>query len=388
MKIVILTLFAALLVSLAGTWAVQAQQFHTGDMVSVANKEKVDGSLYVTGRSLTIDAEVHGDVFCAGQTIVVTGTVHGDVICAGQTVIVKGKVDGNVRLAGQVVTLDAQVAKSATVAAQTFVLEQAGKVGEDMTIGSSDATLKGSVGRDVVAGAENLLLAGIVGRNVSTESTNTKLNGDARVGGNLTYTSYKTLDQAGGATITGAVTRNDPPTDRSAENKSFGQMLGDWLYWLVAYLLIVLALVLLFPRMFQTVTDRAFPMPWWALLAGLGALFVMPLILLLLALTFVGLPLMFVTLILWIGVVLLSGPVFGYYVGRLVLRKQTQPVLTMLVGASIVTVASFIPYLNILVGILTLWLGSGMLIMEIIRRISSNRLKTSSSKPKKATKTS
>lgn len=383
-KIVILTLFAVLLASLAGTWAVQAQQFHTGDVVSVTDEKKIDGSLYATGRSLTIDAEVHGDVFCAGQTIIVTGTIHGDVICAGQTVVVKGKVDGNVRLAGQAVTLEAEVAKSATVVAQTFVLEQTGKVGEDITIGSNDTTLKGSVGRDVIAGVESLMLAGTVGRNVSSQSNNTKLTSDARVGGNFTYTSHKMFDQAGGAMVSGTVTRNDPPVDESTES-TFGEMLSGWLYWLIAYSLVVLALILLFPRMFQTVTDRAIPTPWWALLAGFGAMLAMPLVLIVLAITFIGLPLMIVALILWIGILLLSGPVFGYYVGRLVFRNQAHPVPTMLGGSAIVVIASFVPYLNILVCIATIWLGSGMLVMEILRRTSSSKLKSSGPKSKKAT---
>lgn len=387
MKIVVLALFAVLLASLAGAWAAQAQQFRTGDAVAVTDGEKVDGSLYATGRTLTIDADVNGDVFCAGQTVTVTGTVHGDVICAAQTLTVKGKVEGDVRLAGQVVTLDADVAKNATVAAQTFVLEQSGKVAGDMTIGATDATLKGSVGRDVVAGAENLILAGVVTRNVSSDSTTTKLGAEARIGGNITYTSYNTLGQTEGAVITGTVTRNDPPADRQQSDATFMQVLGKLFYWLVALLLVVLALVLLFPRMFQTVTNRAFPMPWWALLAGFGAMFVMPIVLVLLGLTFVGLPLMVVVLVLWIGVALLSGPVFSYYVGRLVLPRQQQPLLVMLAGASIVIVASFIPYLSVFVLILTAWLGSGMLVLEIFRRISAGKLQTSEGvKSKKTTK--
>lgn len=385
MKIVVLTLFTVLLASLAGAWAAQAQQFRTGDAVSVSGGEKIDGSLYVAGKTLTVDADVNGDVFCAGQTVTVTGTVHGDVICAAQTLTVKGKVEGDVRLAGQVVTLEANVEKNATVAAQTFVLEESGNVAGDMTIGANDATLKGSVGRDVVAGTENLILAGIVTRNVSSDSTTTKLGAEARIGGNITYTSYNTLGQTEGAVITGTVTRNDPPADKK-QSETFTQVLGKLFYWFVALLLVVLALVLLFPRMFQTVTDRAFPMPWWALLAGFGAMLVMPLVLVLLALTFVGLPLMVVVLVLWIGVALLSGPVFSYYVGRLVLPRQQQPLLVMLTGASIVIIASFIPYLSVLVFILTAWLGSGMLVLEIFRRVSSGKLQTPEAKPKKAAK--
>lgn len=384
-KIVILTLLAVLLTSLTGAWVAQAQQFRSGDAVSVTNGEKVDGSLYVAGKTVTIDADVNGDVYCAGQTVTVIGTVHGDVICAAQTLTVKGKVEGDVRLAGQVVSLDANVAKNATVAAQTFVLEQTGNIGGDVTVASSEATLKGKVGRDVVAGTESLTLAGVVGRNVSSDSTNTKLTGEARIAGNVTYTSFNTLGQTEGAVISGQVTRNDPPADRKQADNSFGHVLGKLVYWFVAFLLVALALVLLFPRMFQTVSDRAFPMPWWALLAGLGAMLAMPLVLVLLALTFVGLPLMVVVLVLWIGVALLSGPVFSYYVGRLVLPNRT-PLLTMLAGASIVIIASFIPYLSILVFIATAWLGSGMLVLEIFRRVSTSRLQTVSAKPKKPSK--
>lgn len=348
---------------------VSAHSFRSGENVTVGSSRAINHSLFAAGNSVDISSEVFGDVFCAGQTVTVSGTVHGDVICAGQTVNVTGKVDGDVRLAGQSVNVGGNVKGNATVTGQTFTLGSRAAVDGDVTSSAAEATFNGPVGRDLAAGGNKVVIASLVGRDVKGEVKSLKLTDTARVKGNIDFTSNREADKAGGAVVNGKITRRDLPNKSEDRPKTAAIFaIGGFVYWFLAMLLLAMVLAFLLPRMLQVVTDRALPTPWRALLVGFVANLVMPIILLAVALTFIGLPLALLMGLAWLVLLLLSGPVAGYYLGRLILRNSRQPLLIMLVGAAVLLVLCAIPVIGFLVLLLAIWGGSGMTVLELSRR--------------------
>jgi cytoskeletal protein CcmA (bactofilin family) len=375
LKTLAVTAIAVLGVVLTGV-AVQAQAVRGGETVTVPASEHINGALYAAGNVVTIDSDIDGDVYCAGQTVTINATVHGDVLCAGQTVTIKGKIDGDVRAAGQVVIMDAAVDGSATIGAQTFTQSSDSTVTRDIVVGATDVALQGTIGRDATIGAENAVVSGKIGRDVSAEVTGLRLASNASIGGSITYASYNDVTQADGVHVGGKVTKTQPAEANVPEQKvTIADVLGWYFYCFIALLIIALAFALLSPNMLRVATDRAFPQPWWALLAGFVAGIAVPVVFIMLLLTFVGIPLAIVTLLLWGAVLLVSGPVFSYYIGRLIMPRTTHPVLIMLVGASIVIVASFVPVLNVLTFLAVTWFGSGMVILEAFRRMPERKSK-------------
>lgn len=356
--------------------AVQAQAVRSGDTVTVSESEHIDGALFAAGDTVTINSDVDGDVYCAGQTVTINATVHGDVLCAGQTVTIKGRIDGDVRAAGQVVMMDADVDGSVTVGANTFIQDSESVIGRDIVVGASDVDLRGKTTRDATIGAETATISGKVGRDISADVEGLRLASGSSVGGAISYASYSDLARANGAQVGGKITKTQP-TDRDEQKHraTIADTLGWFFYWFIALLIIALAFALLSPNMLRTATDRAFPQPWWALLAGFVAGIAVPFGFIVLLITFVGIPLAIVMLLLWGAVLLVSGPVFSYYIGRLVMPKAAHPVVRMLAGASIVIVASFVPILNILTFLVVTWFGSGMVILEAFRRLPERKTK-------------
>lgn len=345
-----------------------AYSFHSGNNVTLSQKTIYD-SVYMAGRTVDINNTVYGDVFCAGQNVNVTGTVHGDVICAGQTVNVTGKVDGDVRLAGQNVTLGANVSGNATIGGQSFTLTSSGKVGGDLTAGSADTTLNGAVGRDAVLGGTTVTVNNTVGRNIKAQADTMKLTANARVGGNIALTSQHALSQDKGAVVTGTVSLTKPSeTSKPRHAAPFGFGFIWFIYWFVAMLVTAIVLTLLFPRLFHSVTNQAMPRPWKALLIGFLATIAAPIIIVLSAASIIGLPLALLAGLAWLVVLLLSGPAFGYYLGRLILRGTRSPLLFMLVGAAVLVVLYFIPIVGILAVLAAMWIGTGMLLLALFRR--------------------
>jgi cytoskeletal protein CcmA (bactofilin family) len=368
-KLVAVLLILVTAMSLAWVKIASAQTFRSGSNITIGQAEQIDSTLFVAGRNIDINSEVFGDVFCAGQTVNINASVHGDIICAAQTINVSGKVDGDVRLAGQTVTVSAQIAGNGTIGGQSFTLNSNGTIDGDLTVGSADATVNGAVGRDIVAGSSNLTISSSVGRNVKGNVNNLNLTSGAKVQGNIDYTSNNDLNRASGAQIEGEVTRTTPKQPAASKRGAvFGFGVVWFLYLFFAMLLTAMALALLFPRVLHTITNQAIPKPWKALLTGFLASIAMPFVLLLLAISIIGIPLAFIVGLLWLVVFLLSGPIFGYYLGRLILRDSNNSLLIMLVGASVLLVLYFIPILGFFVLLAASWIGIGMILLEAFKR--------------------
>lgn len=346
-----------------------AYSIHSGDNVSISQKGSINDTIYAAGQTVDISNEVFGDVFCVGQSVTVSGTIHGDVICAGQTINVSGTVDGDVRLAGQSITLSAKVGGNATVGGQSFSLPSSASIGGDLTIGSQNATISGPIGRDIVMGSANARISNMVGRNIKAQSEHLTLASGAKVGGNVENTSQNNVRIDNQAVVSGKVTRIEP---EHTQGKSHSGLTGFkllWLlYWLIAMVFTAFILILLFPRLFHAVTNQAMPRPWKALLVGFLATIVMPIVIVLLAGSLIGIPLAVILGFIWLVCLLLSSPLFGYYVGRLVLRNSKRPLLIMLAGAAILAIVIMIPFLGFIALLATIWIGTGMLLLEVTRR--------------------
>jgi hypothetical protein len=229
--------------------------------------------------------------------------------------------------------------------------------------------MNGKIGRDVAVGAGTAIIGNAVGRNVQANVTTLKLTADARVNGSIKLISKNNISKDPRAVVNGMVIRTEP---KGANKSKHGALVRFSLLWfiysLAAGLFTALILTLLFPRLFHRVTDQGVPRPWAPLATGFVATIVAPFVILLLAVTVIGIPLAIIAALLWIVVLFLSGPVFAYYLGRLILRNSTRPLLIMLVGALVLLVLYFIPIIGFIALVAALWIGTGMLLLALYRR--------------------
>ncbi len=345
-----------------------AQSFRSGDTTTVDANETVNSSLFASGRTVDIAGTVDGDLYCAGVNVFVSGTVRGDVLCAGQTVTLSGKVEGDVRLAGQTVTLSGQVGGSASVATSAFSLDSQARIDRDLSAASSDMTLNGEVGRDIALAGASVVLNNKVGRNVNASVENLRLNGQTDIGGGLFYTSNRDAVIAAGANIAGDTKRTQPQQTKGTLETPFVTGMSFVFYLIFALLLLSLALVLLFPAAIHAISGQAVASPLKTLLVGFIAGLAVPVLIIVLMITVIGIPLALLLLGIWILILWLAGPVFSYYVGRLLLSRQTNQIFIMAFGALVVLVLLFVPILGFLVWLAAMWMGSGMILLEAFRR--------------------
>lgn len=358
-------------VSIGGVAVAHAapQNIRSGMSVTVASGQTLDKSLYASGRSIDIAGTVNGDVYCAGQTVDIAGTVNGDVLCVAQAIHISGTVNGSVRAAAQSLTVSGTVTRTATIAGQTVSIDSGGKVGSDVTVAAQDFTLDGTAGRDLMAAGQNTTVEGTVGRDIQAATATLSLGSASTVGGDITYTSEQALSRADGARVAGRITHNQPP--RHERPTGVGLLFAGFLFKLylaAAFLLLSLVLVLLFPRLLERATDVTLERPLLTLVTGFVASVVVPVLIVLLVASVIAVPLAILILFAWLVVEILTVPVAGYFLGRLLLAERTQNVvLYMLLGVVILLILFLIPLLGFFVLLLSMWFGAGTILLQIRR---------------------
>ncbi|ELY78745.1 hypothetical protein C487_07277, partial [Natrinema pallidum DSM 3751] len=241
----------------------------TGGTIVVEEGETVDTLEGIAG-SVVVRGTVTNDVSAVGGDVRIepTGSVGGDLEAAGGSVTIAGPVEGDVN-----------------VGAGSLILTENGTVGQDLTAGVGSATIDGTIDGNAEIGAETIRLG---------ESAS--IAGDLRYDGDL---EGNTDAVAGDIVEDSSLGVDVAPTI---------QPFASWLftaYALAVNLLLGAALLALFPRFSDGVADRVASGPIRSGLVGLLVSVGIPVLLIALAITVIGLPLSLVGgfafgLLLWI----------------------------------------------------------------------------------------
>ncbi|WP_323172831.1 polymer-forming cytoskeletal protein [Natrialba sp. PRR66] len=240
-----------------------------------------------TGGTITVEADETVDSLTAvGGTVIVEGTVTGDVSAAAGEVRIEGDVGGDLEAGAGSVTITGTVDGDVDAGAGGFELAEGATIGGDLTAGSGGATIDGTIEGDAEIGAETTRLG-----------DEAAIEGDLRYGGDLEGNT----DAVAGTIEYDSTLGNDflPSFD------PIGSLLVS-AYVLALNLLFGAILLALFPLFSDRVAGRVAETPARSGLAGLGVLIGVPILLVALAITVIGIPLSIVgafvfALLVWIG---------------------------------------------------------------------------------------
>ncbi|MFP8953368.1 bactofilin family protein [Natrialbaceae archaeon A-arb3/5] len=322
--IVLLTLLVVCLA--AAPMAVAAQsESQAGGTVIVAEGETVD-ELEAFAGTVIVEGTVTGDVSAAAGDVRVEGDVGGDLEAASGSVTIAGSVDGNV-----------------DAASGSLTITEGATVGGDLAAGTGSATIDGAVDGDATIGAETI-----------------RLGDDAAIAGDLRYGGD--LDGNTDA-VAGAITE-DSSVGVGGDVLPTVQPFASWLFSLYVLglnLLIGAALLALFPRFSDGVADRVASAPVRSGLLGLGVLIGVPVLLIALAITIVGIPLSFIggfvfALLVWAGIIYGRFAVAAWLLSAVDVNNRWLALVVGLVGGAVV---AQIPYAGGLINLLVFLLGIG-----------------------------
>jgi len=362
LKGLIVSILAILLMTFAAV-SVLAFDARSGDIVTIASGEVIDGDLYVGGETIIIDGTINGDLIAGGRTITVNGTVNGSIMAAGGTVNINGEVTHAVRVIGGTLNIIGTIGRDLLVAGDEFIMASTAEIGSDLLLGAGTARIDGLINGDINSAVDNLTIA-------STAS----------IQGKLTYISKNEANIQSGAQIRGTITHKLPDVKERLVTgthrlPNVGERLvtiGLWgkVIGFLMTLVLGIVIVLLAPKRVKAVTESIRTRPWASLGWGAVILVATPIAVLMVGITIIGLPLGLIALVLYAIAIYLTQLFVGLLIGQLIIGGsrgvETRGTLVgaLALGLAILSLLRLIPYLGFVIGLATILFGLGAILVS------------------------
>jgi len=248
-----------------------------------------------------------------------------------------------------------------------------GEVTGDVSSGFGEIEINGPVGGDVEAGFGDVWIYAPVGGDVDVGHGDVHLEPGAAVGGDISHGSgnlYRHPEAAvGGAERVGMASGFE------GEESPFEDLFSDVVGWSVGTLVLAAAAVLLAviaPRPLRSVTRSLEVAPGRSLALGLSSVPAVFVLAVLLVVTVVGIPLLFLLGPAYLALLFFGLLAAAYFVGRKVVlatgRHRSGDTLAAAVGAVLISVVSLVPFLGGFTLVVLSLLGAGAAISALITR--------------------
>lgn len=311
----------------------------TGEVVSLAADEAVEGNFYAIGNTVAITGTVTGDVVIAGGNLNMNGQVAEDVLALGGTVSINGSTTDDVRIVAGDVTIAGAIGGSLSVVSGRVKILSTAQVMGDVMVYGGEAVIEGVVEGHVYGTVESLRIDGTVVAGVEVTTQNLQLGNRSTVEGNITYVSSRDLLRASNATVGGTIQRNDPPVvEATFSSRAF-------MIQMFILLFTTLVTYLVFRRRVEQFV--AFPMFnqhafLKAILFGFVFLFA-PFAIIVLFASVLGVLVGLLLLLLYLLLLVATIPAMSFVVAKLLMRATSQPVLSLLhIVAAVVLIAGLL----------------------------------------------
>jgi hypothetical protein len=312
----ILVLFLLLLPT-----GVTALASYSGNQVSI--DQPVSDDVFATGGIITVNAPIDS-LIAAGGTITLNAPVKGDVIVAGGRVVANNNIGGKLVAAGGTVEVNGDVGTNALITGGTVTVNPRATIGRDATISGGTITNSGHVVGNLSVHSQNFADTGTVG------GTSTIVHTDPGI-------------------FSGILT-----------------VLG--ILFSIGLLILGLLLLKIAPARYRVVEDEVTKSPVVKLVVGFVGLIVAGILLVLLAITIIGLPVAIVT-----GLLIIIGIVCSVFfvssaIGRLLfgwLKMEIKDWHAFIAGFVILSILFRVPVAGVIILIITISLGFGALLYAV-----------------------
>jgi cytoskeletal protein CcmA (bactofilin family) len=359
LKIIVLAVLAIVPLQFAAAETI----VRTGDAVSLAQNQTVEGDFYGLGSTVALSGTVTGDAHVAGGTVTVNGPINQDVFIVGGTVNLGSTVGDDVRIIAGDVTISQPVTGSLFVIGGRLNVLSTATVGGDILFYGGEATIEGEVGGQLLGNAERIRVDGTVKGGVNVTAPFLSLGDRANITGDVQYVSRNELTRGTGAVVSGSVVRNDVVEETTTAT----ELRAPLIMFLVS-LFATLTLYLLFRVRVEALGAAAVSRFGFKALIGFATFVAMPIAVLVLLLsmlgTIVGLIGLATFMLLILVALALMSVVAGSFVMLLITKKAEVTVLSILAGAAAVNAFLFIPVIGPVVVLLLFFITLGTIVLR------------------------
>lgn len=371
MKSALLTILALLILPASVSAARAPATFDAAQ--SLISASSTPGNVYDAGASVVVASPVGGDLSAFGGSVIAAAPITGDELLFGGSLLSRGRVAGDLRAFGGGITVEESVAGD--LVAFGFTVRDSAPAAGSVFIVAANATVSGGADGPVTIYANNVSLGGNFSGDVTIiASGRVALDTGTTIAGKFSYQSPQEAVIPASATIGGGV---------SYENASYlpdvgtSRILSLISIGLFLFVRILGALILaglfagLFPRLAERLAEGAMAMrPTRLLLTtllGFAVFVVTPVLVILLALTFVGIGLAILALIGYALLALLALLYAGILIGSLLARRFSRRDTVLwrdgVLGMLILSVLTLVPYVGLIIVFLVTAFAAGTLLI-------------------------
>ena len=313
------------------------------------------------------NSELKGDLFAAGYSIDFTGKTDSDIIALANNIYITSEnVGGSIRAAAATINISAKSVKNITAAGSSILVNtDTNAKGIYLFAGSID--FYGTC-EDLYLFGDDVYIDGTVTGNVKINASTVKFGKNAKIDGSIDITASEE------PSILGNIDQSKMnvtiiASEEFAHSKSFS--IFSFLTKVISSFILGALLILICKQALNNSTSDFAKKPWLPFVAGLGTFTVLPVAALFICLTYVGIPISVISLIIY-GIVLYLAPVIaGIILGNLVL-KDKNIFLRGLTGIFALRVLIIIPYFGEVVWFVSALLALGVITLNIINQIGKN----------------
>lgn len=315
---------------------------------SVGEPNIVEENVYLTGEDVNLTDWVIGSVFIIGKNVTIESQIPGDVFVIADQVTFKEStyVEGNIFVLANKVQVDA-ILYDLYACANSVNISETGFIYRDLRVSANELTIQGKVRRDLEANVNKL---------------NIVSDGSLIIYGDVTYTSKQEASIPEGS-VAGEVNFTKESVD----------VLGYVLKVIATLVLVSLVLLVGFiiapkglEKLERVMKIRLLP----AILVGLLAIIVIPIISIILMLTVIGVKAALVVLAVYGLLLVLAFSMTCIALGKLLANKFTKnsklmQFLMVILSTAVLIGLGFIPYIGFVINLIITVIGVGLLVTTI-----------------------
>ena len=314
----------------------------------VKENQEIQGSSVVLGNYVENTSKVSGLDMTLGNTIKYEGESEY-LLSAGNNIEINGTVKNDGFVFGNVVNFN-----------ENSVIER------DLLVLANNVTISGTIKKDVTIYAATVTINGNI------ENVNIKANEIIIENANINNLSY---NEDAVIEIKDSEVNTTNLTEKLQSEVTIQDQIMNFIYNLGGILVIFLALYLLAPKLFKKIENNNANITVLNVFSMFGfgtlSLILIPVIFILLLTIVFCMPLAILLLILYVLAIWLSSIFTGYLLGYVILtkliKKENNPLLIGLIGIVILNLLGVIPYIGILITVISVMIGMGIILQQFKR---------------------
>lgn len=316
-----------------------------------------------------LDNDVNGSAVISGEEIDVNKNIDGIGVLLGSKINFASKSEFAI-IAGSEVTLEGEVLKEFLVAGETVTFKDNFKGNRDGFIFANKVILKGNFSRNVTVKANEVILENVNIENINIVASKIETKESVTIN-QLTYNEDANVTMLDDSEIV-----NKTLTKSTTLEQTPMQKIGNFLISYANVLVLFAVLALIVPKLFERINKQNEKIDTFKFItyAGYGILSALMLLILVVILfgTTIGVYLALLLLAFYIITALLSTMFTGYLVGYIIwtklIKKEENYLLIGLIGISLMTILTAIPYVGIYFGIFSVLVGIG-LVLNLFKKL-------------------